>query len=55
MRWTTAARRCVRANFSRYAGQLDANTVGFANLSGNAGFVDYPWEDLNGDLFVQGE
>ena len=44
----------VRANFSRYAGQLDANTVGFANLSGNAGFVDYPWEDLNGDLFVQG-
>ncbi len=44
----------LRANFSRYAGQLDASTVGFANLSGNAGFVDYPWEDLNGDLFVQG-
>jgi hypothetical protein len=46
-------RTLLRANFSRYAGQLDANTVGFANLSGNAGYVDYPWEDRNGDLFVQ--
>jgi hypothetical protein len=43
----------LRANFSRYAGQLDAGTVGFSNPSANAGYVDYPWEDLNGDLFVQ--
>lgn len=46
-------RTLLRANFSRYAGQLDASTVGFSNPSANAGFVDYPWEDLNGDLFVQ--
>jgi hypothetical protein len=43
----------LRANFSRYAGQLDASTVGFMNPSANAGYVDYPWEDLNGDLFAQ--
>ena len=43
----------LRANFSRYAGQLDGNIVGFSNPSANAGYVDYPWEDLNGDLFVQ--
>lgn len=48
-------RTLLRANFSRYAGQLDASTVGFSNLSSNAGYVDYPWEDLNGDLFVQPE
>jgi hypothetical protein len=45
----------LRANFSRFAGQLDASIVGFSNLSANAGFVDYPWVDLNGDLFVQPE
>ena len=48
-------RTLLRANFSRYAGQLDASTVGFSNPSANAGYVDYPWEDLNGDLFVQPE
>jgi Carboxypeptidase regulatory-like domain/TonB-dependent Receptor Plug Domain len=46
-------RTLLRANFSRYAGQLDGNIVGFSNPSANAGYVDYPWEDLNGDLFVQ--
>ena len=48
-----ARKTLLRANFSRYAGQLDAGIVGFSNPSANAGYVDYPWEDLNGDLFVQ--
>lgn len=48
-------RTLLRANFSRYAGQLDGNIVGFSNPSANAGYVDYPWEDRNGDLFVQAD
>ncbi len=46
-------RTILRANFSRYAGQLDAGIVGFSNPSSNAGFADYEWIDGNGDLFVQ--
>lgn len=43
----------MRASFSRFAGQLDTGLVGFTNPSGNAGFADYPWVDLNGDHFAQ--
>ncbi len=43
----------VRANYSRYAGQLDTGTVGYMNPSANAGFVDYGWKDFNNDQLVQ--
>jgi len=43
----------LRANFSRYPSQLDTGLVGFSNLSGNAGWLEYRWEDSNGDRFVQ--
>jgi hypothetical protein len=45
----------VRASFSRNAGQLTAvNTfVGYANPSSSAGWVEYPWNDLNGDHLAQ--
>ena len=43
----------IRANFSMYASQLDATTVGWSNPSGAVGFVEYPWSDANGDNFVQ--
>jgi hypothetical protein len=52
--WALDARTILRGNFSRYAGQLDETIVGFSNPSSNAGYVDYPWEDRNGDLFAQG-
>jgi hypothetical protein len=48
-------RTIVRANFSRYAGQLDAGITGFSNPSSNAGYVDYRWEDHNADNFVQAD
>lgn len=48
-----SSRTLLRANFSMYASQLDATTVGFSNPSGSAGFAEYPWTDLNGDNFVQ--
>ena len=34
-------RTIVRANYSRYAGQLDTPTIGYMNPSSNAGFADY--------------
>ena len=46
-------RTIVRANYSRYAGQLDTPTIGYMNPSSNAGFADYGWKDLNGDQLVQ--
>jgi hypothetical protein len=48
-------RTLLRANFSRYAGQLDAGIVGFSNPSANPGYVDYNWDDRNGDMFVQSD
>jgi hypothetical protein len=48
-----SAKTLLRANFSRFAGQLDAGITGFSNPSSNAGFVDYQWDDLNGDRFAQ--
>jgi hypothetical protein len=46
-------RTVVRASYTRYAGQLDTGTVGFANPGSSAGFADYRWVDLNGDHLVQ--
>ena len=43
----------VRASFSRFAGQLETSIVGYSNLSANAGFIDFPWVDLNGDHLAQ--
>ncbi len=43
----------VRANFAQYVTQLDTGTVGYANPSGNQGWAEYPWRDLNGDHFAQ--
>ena len=45
----------LRASFSRNAGQLTAvgTYVGYANPSSAAGWVEYPWTDLNGDHLAQ--
>jgi hypothetical protein len=43
----------LRASFTRYAGQLATGVVGFLNPAAAAGFVDYPWVDLNGDHLAQ--
>jgi len=43
----------LRANFSRYAGQLDSAAIGWSNPSASVGFVEYPWLDRNGDNFAQ--
>jgi len=48
-----ARKTILRANFSRYAGQLDAATIGWSNPSASVGFVEYPWVDGNGDFFAQ--
>jgi hypothetical protein len=42
----------VRASFAMYSSQLDTGTVGYANPSGNQGWAEYPWRDLNGDHFA---
>jgi hypothetical protein len=46
-------RTILRASYSRYAGQLDTGIVGYSNPSQNVGFVEYWWNDLNADHFVQ--
>jgi hypothetical protein len=45
----------IRASFSRNAGQLTAvgTYIGYANPSSAAGWVEYPWVDLNGDHLSQ--
>lgn len=45
----------LRASFSRNAGQLTAvgTYIGWANPSSGAGWVEYPWTDLNGDHLAQ--
>jgi hypothetical protein len=48
-----ARRTVLRASYSRYAGQLETGIVGFSNPSANVGFVDYRWNDVNGDHFAQ--
>jgi len=49
----SSRRTLLRASFARYATQLDTGTVGYSNPSGNTGFAEYPWVDLNGDHFAQ--
>ena len=46
-------RTVVRASINRTAGQNETTIVGYSNPSGNAGFVDYPWVDANGDHLAQ--
>jgi hypothetical protein len=46
-------RTIVRASFTRYAGQLENGIVGFSNPSGNAGYAEYGWVDLNGDHLAE--
>jgi hypothetical protein len=48
-------RTILRASFSRNAGQLTAvgTYIGYANPSSGAGWVEYPWTDLNGDHLAQ--
>jgi hypothetical protein len=48
-----SSKTLLRANFSMYASQLDATTVGFSNPSGAVGYAEYPWIDANSDNFVQ--
>jgi hypothetical protein len=43
----------AHASFSRYAGQLETSIVGYSNLSANAGYIEYPWIDSNGDHLAQ--
>ena len=45
----------VRASFSRNAGQLTAvgTYIGYANPSSTPGYVEYLWEDRNGDHLAQ--
>jgi hypothetical protein len=48
-----ARKSILRVSFSRYAGQLQTGFIGWANPSANAGWVEYPWVDANGDNFAQ--
>jgi hypothetical protein len=50
-----ARKTILRANFSRYAGQLDASAIGWSNPSASVGFVEYPWVDANADNFAQAD
>ncbi len=43
----------ARASFTRYPGQLNTGTVGYANPGSAAGYEEYRWVDLNSDHFVQ--
>ncbi len=51
MTWTLDADRktIARASYTRAPGQLQTSLVGYSNPTGNAGFVEYRWEDRNGD------
>jgi hypothetical protein len=48
-----ARKTILRASFNRTAGQLESGIVGYSNLSSNAGFADYGWNDVNGDHLAQ--
>lgn len=48
-----ASRTILRASFSRFAGQIQTGFAGWANPSGAAGWVEFPWTDLNGDFLAQ--
>ncbi|MCC7417296.1 MAG: TonB-dependent receptor [Acidobacteria bacterium] len=44
-----ARKTLLRANYSRYAGQLDSGSVGYRNPASSAGVAVYRWSDLDGD------
>jgi hypothetical protein len=46
-------RTIARVSYSRFAGQLDTGTIGYANPSSTAGVAIYPWVDANGDHLAQ--
>ena len=48
-----ARKTLVRASFSRAAGQLETSIIGYSNPSSNAGYIEYPWIDANGDHLAQ--
>jgi hypothetical protein len=48
-----ARKTILRASFNRTAGQLDTFIVGYSNLTSNAGFAEYGWNDVNGDHLAQ--
>jgi hypothetical protein len=43
----------ARLSYSRFAGQLDTGTIGYANPSSTPGVAIYPWVDANGDHLAQ--
>jgi hypothetical protein len=43
----------ARVSYSRFAGQLDTGTIGYANPTSTAGVAIYPWVDANGDHLAQ--
>lgn len=43
----------LRTSLNRYPGQLNTGSVGYSNPSGQVGYADYPWVDLNGDHLTQ--
>lgn len=46
-------RTVLRSSVSRYAGRLTPGIVGYSNPSTSNGFIDYRWNDINGDHFAQ--
>jgi hypothetical protein len=49
-----AARKTIlRASYNLYAGQLSTAYLSFANPSSQAGYVEYPWKDLNGNHLAE--
>ena len=48
-----AHKTIARVTYSRFAGQLSATNVGFANLASSLGSITYRWTDLNGDGVAQ--
>jgi hypothetical protein len=49
-----AARKTIlRASYNQYAGQLSTAYLQFGNPSASAGYVEYPWQDLNGNHLAE--
>jgi hypothetical protein len=43
----------ARVSYSRFAGQLDTGTIGYANPASTPGAAIYTWSDANGDHLAQ--
>jgi len=50
---TGDGRNVLKANFSRYAGQIGTGSLASVYSTTSARWVRYPWVDLNHDLFIQ--